>query len=78
MSLLLGLAARLGWKVWGVIAAVLAVLALLGAVRQSGRLAERAAQASLNAKVKDAQLKAAARRPRTDDELDRRLRDGEF
>lgn len=78
MSVLVALASRLGLKAWGAIAAGLAVLALLATVYGKGRAAERLAQASLNAKVKDDQLKAAARRPRTRRDLTGSMRDGTF
>lgn len=61
---------------WGAIA--LAVLGVLFYVRRDGRNAERVDNLERAAKVKDAQLKSATSRARTDDELDQRLRGGRF
>lgn len=74
----LGLLSGIGWRVWAGALIVLAVLAALAGVRHSGRLAERADQLRKNVEVKDAQLRAANARPRTDDDLDRVLRHGDF
>jgi len=62
--------------------ALAAVLVLLGGgglfLYLRGRDKERLRQARNAAEVKDAQLDAAARRPRTDDELAGRMRDRSF
>lgn len=78
MGLVLGLLGGVPARIWAIGLGVLAVLAAVAGIRHSGKLAERAAQASVNAKVKDDQLKAAARRPRTRDDLADRMRDGSF
>lgn len=63
----------LGWLAIG--AAVLAVL--LGAKR-AGRNAERVERMQRNVEVQREQLKEAARRPRTRDELAERVRSDDF
>ncbi|MBB4267592.1 hypothetical protein [Roseospira visakhapatnamensis] len=60
------------------LAVVAAVLAVLLGARRAGRLAERL---EMMEKAHDAQrrmLEAAARRPRSRDDLAQRLRDGRF
>jgi hypothetical protein len=57
---------------------LLFLLSLRRAGERAGRMAERLEQLERNDAVRDRMLEAAARRPRSRDELARRLRDGRF
>lgn len=59
-------------------AVVGAVLMLLLRTHNAGRQAERVDNLKKASKVQHEQLKAALRRPDTNDDLDRILRDGDF
>ncbi|HEX7007381.1 MAG TPA: hypothetical protein VF274_09585 [Alphaproteobacteria bacterium] len=78
LSLIGGFLGRVSARVWLVVAIVIAVLLMMLGARRAGRLAERAEQQLQALKVKDAQLRAAANRPRNRDELARRLRERRF
>jgi len=80
--MILGLLGGLKAKVFIYGAIVVAVLLIVAGIYSRG---ERAGVAAVTVKinnkalrVKDAQMRAAANRPRTDDDLDRELRGGTF
>ena len=84
MGALLGWLAARPWALrlarWGAIAltVLLFLLSLRRAGERTGRMAERLEQLERNDAVRERMLEAAARRPRSRDELARRLRDGRF
>lgn len=78
MSFILGLLRPLALQILSWLAIAGAVLAILFGARQAGRNAERVDNMRKALEIKDAQLEAATRRPRTDGELVDRLRRGEF
>lgn len=73
-SLIQGSALRIA--MWLAIAGAVGAV-LLGA-RRAGRNAERVDNLKRASRIKDAQLEATTRRPRTRNELIERLRSGEF
>lgn len=69
---------RVGLTILGILGIIAAVLGVLFKVRQSGKLAERVEYQERSLEIKKRQLDVLKRAPRTDADLDRVLRDGEF
>jgi heme exporter protein D len=64
------------WKLLLIGAAVLTVLAVMARLKHAGRLQERAEQAARTAEIKQKQLEASKKAPKSLDALDKRLREG--